>query len=88
MATPRALPIWTLLLGCGQVLPPILVLAGLLGLLPASALAPAALALGDWADKRSADPVVSPPATARRPVLTPTASRNYGVRSSSSTPGP
>ena len=46
MATPRALPVWTLLLGFGQVLPPLLVLAGLLGLLPAAALPPAAAA---WA---------------------------------------
>ncbi|MCJ2144599.1 glycosyltransferase [Methylobacterium sp. E-066] len=34
MATPRALPVWTLLLGCGQILPPLLVLAGLIGLIP------------------------------------------------------
>ena len=46
MATPRALPVWTLLLGCGQVLPPLLVLLGLLGLIPAAALLPAASA---WA---------------------------------------
>ncbi|RUP11682.1 MAG: glycosyltransferase [Methylobacterium sp.] len=45
MATPRALPVWTLLLGCGQVLPPLLILAGLLGLVPASALALGGLAL-------------------------------------------
>ncbi|MHB2210181.1 glycosyltransferase family 2 protein [Methylobacterium sp. CM6257] len=44
MATPRALPIWTLLLGCGQILPPLLVLAGLVGLIPAAALLPAAAA--------------------------------------------
>ncbi|KMO20624.1 glycosyltransferase [Methylobacterium platani] len=31
MATPRALPVWTLLLGGGHVLPPLLVLAALLG---------------------------------------------------------
>ncbi|KMO32471.1 glycosyl transferase [Methylobacterium variabile] len=44
LATPRALPIWTLLLGGGHVLPPLLVLAALLGAgsLP---LAAAALAL-------------------------------------------
>lgn len=42
-------------------------LPALLGRLePAEILAPAALTLGDWADKRSAEPVVSPPATARR----------------------
>ncbi|MBP1182100.1 glycosyltransferase [Methylobacterium sp. PvR107] len=46
LATPRALPVWTLLLGCGQVLPPLLVLFGLLGLIPAAALVPAATA---WA---------------------------------------
>lgn len=45
MATPRALPVWTLLLGCGQVLPPLLVLAGLCGLIPTPALVAAALAL-------------------------------------------
>lgn len=45
MATPRALPVWTLLLGGGQVLPPLLVLAGLLGLLPTAALIAAAAAL-------------------------------------------
>ncbi|KAA0125262.1 glycosyltransferase [Methylobacterium sp. P1-11] len=45
MATPRALPVWTLLLGFGQVLPSLLVLAGLIGLMPAAALVPAALAL-------------------------------------------
>ena len=38
MATPRALPVWTLLLGCGQLLPPLLVLAGLFGLLDGAAL--------------------------------------------------
>jgi len=46
MATPRALPIWTLLLGCGQVLPPLLVLAGLFGLIPPFALILAATACG------------------------------------------
>ncbi|SDM94594.1 Glycosyltransferase, catalytic subunit of cellulose synthase and poly-beta-1,6-N-acetylglucosamine synthase [Methylobacterium phyllostachyos] len=45
MATPRALPVWTLLLGCGQVLPSLLVLAGLLGLVPTDALIPAAASL-------------------------------------------
>jgi len=47
MATLRALPVWTLLLGGGQVLPPLLVLAGLLGLIPSAAqvCATAALAL-------------------------------------------
>ncbi|MCJ2122890.1 glycosyltransferase [Methylobacterium sp. J-077] len=44
MATPRALPVWTLLLGCGQILPPLLVLAGLLGLIPPLALILAATA--------------------------------------------
>jgi hypothetical protein len=46
MATPRALPIWTLLLACGHVLPPLLVLAGLLGLAPPAALIAAAFAGG------------------------------------------
>lgn len=47
MATPRALPVWTLLLGLGHVLPPVLVLAGLFGALagPAFFLATAALIL-------------------------------------------
>ena len=45
MATPRALPVWTLLLGGGQLLPPLLVLAGLLGLIPAAAQYAAAAAL-------------------------------------------
>jgi cellulose synthase/poly-beta-1,6-N-acetylglucosamine synthase-like glycosyltransferase len=45
MATPRALPIWTLLLGCGQILPWLLVPAGLLGLTPPAAQVPAAAAL-------------------------------------------
>ncbi|MCJ2016385.1 glycosyltransferase [Methylobacterium sp. E-065] len=45
MATPRALPVWTLLLGGGQVLPPLLVLAGLLGLIPTAALIAAAASL-------------------------------------------
>jgi hypothetical protein len=44
MATPRALPVWTLLLGLGQVLPPLLVLAGLCGLLDGTALGLAAAA--------------------------------------------
>ncbi|MDH2309895.1 glycosyltransferase [Methylobacterium brachiatum] len=44
MATPRALPVWTMLLGCGQVLPPLLVLAGLFGLIPPQALAVSAAA--------------------------------------------
>ncbi|MCJ2085924.1 glycosyltransferase [Methylobacterium sp. E-005] len=45
MATLRALPVWTLLLGAGQLLPLFLVLAGLSGLIPTSALIPAAGAL-------------------------------------------
>ncbi len=45
MATSRALPVWTLLLGGGQLLPLLLVLAGLLGLVPTAALIPAAVAL-------------------------------------------
>ncbi|MCJ2073151.1 glycosyltransferase family 2 protein [Methylobacterium sp. J-030] len=45
MATARALPVWTLLLGGGQLLPPLLVLARPLGLIPTTALVPAALAL-------------------------------------------
>jgi hypothetical protein len=45
MATPRALPVWTLLLVLGQVLPLVLVLAGLFGLLPGHALAAALAAL-------------------------------------------
>ena len=45
MATPRALPVWTLLLLLGQVLPLLLVLAGLFGLLPGHALAAALAAL-------------------------------------------
>ncbi|MCJ2051907.1 glycosyltransferase [Methylobacterium sp. J-070] len=44
MATPRALPVWTLLLGCGQLAPPLLVLVGLLGLVPPAALILAAVA--------------------------------------------
>ncbi|MCJ2059322.1 glycosyltransferase [Methylobacterium sp. J-048] len=44
MATPRALPVWTVLLGCGQILPPLLVLAGLLGLIPPPALTASAAA--------------------------------------------
>ncbi|MDP4002044.1 glycosyltransferase family 2 protein [Methylobacterium sp. NEAU K] len=44
MATPRALPVWTLLLGCGHVLPPLLVLAGLFGAVPPGALILAATA--------------------------------------------
>ena len=44
MATPRALPVWTLLLGCGQILPPLLVLAGLCGLASPTALTLAAAA--------------------------------------------
>jgi cellulose synthase/poly-beta-1,6-N-acetylglucosamine synthase-like glycosyltransferase len=54
MATPRALPVWTLLLGCGQLLPPVLVLAGLLDLIPTSALVPAVLAWGLSLATRSA----------------------------------
>ncbi|MCJ2110122.1 glycosyltransferase family 2 protein [Methylobacterium sp. E-025] len=47
MATPVALPVWTALLGLGHVLPPVLVLAGLLGGLDAATwfLAFAALAV-------------------------------------------
>lgn len=45
MATPRALPPWTALLGLGHVLPPILVVLGLLGALPAAAFVLAASAL-------------------------------------------
>ncbi|GJE41703.1 glycosyltransferase [Methylobacterium soli] len=45
MATPRALPVWTLLLLLGQVLPFLLVLAGLFGLLPGHTLAAALAAL-------------------------------------------
>jgi hypothetical protein len=45
MATPRALPIWTVLLAGGQILPPLLVLAALAGLIPSGTLAPAA---GAW----------------------------------------
>ncbi|GJE33399.1 4,4'-diaponeurosporenoate glycosyltransferase [Methylobacterium oxalidis] len=45
MATPRALPVWTLLLFGGQVLPWLLVLAGLFGLVPGTALAVALAAL-------------------------------------------
>ena len=47
MATPRALPVWTLLLLLGQVVPWLLVVAGLLGGLEphGAALAGAALAL-------------------------------------------
>ncbi|WP_336488857.1 glycosyltransferase [Methylobacterium nigriterrae] len=45
MATRRALPVWTLLLLGGQALPALLVLAGLLGALPAPALAAALAAL-------------------------------------------
>lgn len=45
MATPRALPVWTLLLGGGQLLPPLLVLASLFGLIPQAALILAAIAL-------------------------------------------
>ncbi len=45
MATPRALPVWTLLLGGGQLLPPLLVAVGLLGLAPPTALALAAAAV-------------------------------------------
>ncbi|MCJ2133660.1 glycosyltransferase [Methylobacterium sp. J-026] len=44
MATPRALPVWTLLLGGGQLMPPLLVAAGLLGLAPPAALALASAA--------------------------------------------
>ena len=44
MATPRALPVWTLLLGCGQVLPLFLLLAGLGGLVSSTVLALAAAA--------------------------------------------
>jgi hypothetical protein len=46
MATPRALPVWTALLGCGQCLPPLLVLAGLFGLMPTAALILAIVAFG------------------------------------------
>ncbi|MDR7038376.1 hypothetical protein J2X36_003140 [Methylobacterium sp. BE186] len=45
MATPRALPVWTLLLFGGQVLPWLLVLAGLVGLVPGTVLAVALAAL-------------------------------------------
>lgn len=45
MATPRALPVWTLLLLLGQVVPWLLVAAGLLGGLGAAAFALAAAAL-------------------------------------------
>ena len=45
MATPRALPVWTALLGLGHVVPPLLVAAGLLGLVPPTATALAGLAL-------------------------------------------
>jgi cellulose synthase/poly-beta-1,6-N-acetylglucosamine synthase-like glycosyltransferase len=44
MATPRALPVWTVLLGCGQVLPPLLVLASACGLASPTVLALAAAA--------------------------------------------
>ena len=37
LATPRALPLWTALLGLGHLLPVLLVLAGLFGLLPPEA---------------------------------------------------
>ncbi|MGH1588225.1 glycosyltransferase [Methylobacterium phyllosphaerae] len=46
MATPRALPVWTVLLGCGQCLPPLLVLAGLFSLMPTAALILAIVAFG------------------------------------------
>lgn len=45
LATPRALPLWTALLGLGHLLPVLLVLAGLFGLLPPGATWLAALAL-------------------------------------------
>ena len=45
MATPRALPVWTLLLGLGQIMPVPLVLAGLFGTLPGAAFVAALLAL-------------------------------------------
>lgn len=45
LATPRALPLWTALLGLGHLLPVLLVLAGLFGLLPPEATWLSALAL-------------------------------------------
>lgn len=44
MATPRALPVWTALLGLGHALPPLLVAAGFLGFFPLTATALAGLA--------------------------------------------
>lgn len=46
LATPRALPLWTALLGLGHLLPLPLLLAGLLGLLPIEATWLAGLAFG------------------------------------------
>ncbi len=46
LATPRALPLWTALLGLGHLLPPLLLMAGLLGLMPPAATVLAALAFG------------------------------------------
>ncbi|WP_409564276.1 glycosyltransferase [Methylobacterium sp. J-076] len=46
LATPRALPLWTALLGLGHLLPLPLLIAGLVGLLPPEATVLSAVALG------------------------------------------